>query len=444
MNTVNSIQHARSPFHILIKPIGPICNLRCEYCFYLTKTEMFDDGEQYRMSDEVLEETIRQYIAAQPPGTEQLGFGWQGGEPTLMGVDFFRRVVELQTKYARPDLEVINGLQTNGTLLDDEWGKFLHDEKFLVGLSIDGPAELHNRYRLDVQGRGTFEKVMAGMDVLKRHEVEYNVLTVVHSDNADHPREVYDFLADEGVTFLQFIPIVEHDRKGNVSNRSVQSEQFGRFLNGVFDRWLQRNDVGRVFVQQFDTSLAITMGYPAPLCVHAETCGRSTAMEHNGDLYSCDHWVFAENRLGNVMETSVTDMVDGDFQTGFGLDKSRKLPGYCKRCKYLRFCNGECPKDRIKTTPDGQSGLHYLCEGYKMFFEHSGPVFEKMADCLRMGRPVSDYNVIDQFKRQAQAAPRLQPTRSARPADTRPAAPRRNESCPCGSGKKYKKCCMKR
>ncbi len=439
MNTISPIKHARSPFHILIKPIGPICNLRCEYCFYLTKTEMFDDGEQFRMSDEVLEETIRQYIAAQPAGTGELNFGWQGGEPTLMGVDFFRRVVELQKKYARPDLEVNNGLQTNGTLLDDEWGKFLHDEKFLIGLSIDGPEELHNRYRLDVQGRGTFDRVMAGLDVLRRHDVEFNALTVVQHDNADHPRRVYDFLADKGITFLQFIPIVEHHGGEGVSGRSVAPEQFGRFLNGIFDRWLQRNDVGEVFVQQFDTILAITMGYPAPLCVHAEACGRSTAMEHNGDLYTCDHWVFPEYRLGNVMEESVTAMVDGDFQTGFGLDKSRKLPGYCKRCKYLRFCNGACPKDRIKNTPDGEAGLHYLCEGYTMFFEHSAPVFEKMADCLRMGRPASDYRVIEQVKRQAQAAPRPQQTQSARPASAG-----RNDPCPCGSGKKYKKCCMKR
>jgi len=424
------IEQARGPFHVLVKPIGPICNLRCEYCFYLTKKEMFAPDESFRMTDETLETLVRQYIGAQPDGTREINFGWQGGEPTLMGVDFFRRAVELQKQYARPGMTIGNGLQTNGTLLDDEWGRFLREENFLVGISIDGPKELHNRYRLDARGRGTFEEVMGGLEVLQRHKVEYNVLTVVQGDNAEHPREVYDFIADTGTTFLQLIPIVEGLGDGEVTDRSVGPEPFGRFMVGLFDRWLEREHVGKIFIQQCDMMLAIVMGYPAPLCCHAATCGRSTALEHNGDLYSCDHWVYPENLLGNVATASMAEMVDGEFQTAFGRDKSAKLPGYCRRCPHLRYCYGACPKDRLATTPDGEPGLAYLCKGYRMFYQHSLPVFEKMAECLRAGRPASDYKHAD-----SPAPPSPTPARPQAPVG-------RNAPCPCGSGKKYKKCCM--
>jgi len=277
-------KRARTPFYILSKPSGPICNLDCEYCFYLKKQEMFE-GSNFRMSDETLENFVRQYIEVQPLGTPEVSFGWQGGEPTLMGVDFFRRAVELQKKYARKGMKISNGLQTNGTRLNDEWGIFLHENDFLVGISIDGPKRLHDKFRLDKKGNGSFDQVMAGLEVLKKHKVEFNTLTVVQKDNADHPEEIYQFLKSIGSNFFQFIPIVEYS-ESDVSYRSVEGEQWGIFLNTILDTWLREDDVGTIFVQTFDNTLAQVMGLIAGICVHSPTCGDSLALDHNGDLFS--------------------------------------------------------------------------------------------------------------------------------------------------------------
>jgi uncharacterized protein len=385
----------------------------------------------------VLETFVRQYVAAHPPGTEEINFAWQGGEPTLMGVTFFRKAVALQQQYAPAGVRISNSLQTNGTRLNDEWGEFLREHQFLVGLSIDGPRELHDKYRFDKRGEGSFDSVMAGLELLKRHRVDFNTLTVVNEANGDRPIEVYNFLKGTGSTFFQFIPIVEPE-KGGIGARSVGSEQYGHFLNGIFDTWLAQGDVGRIFVRDFDTFLALVMGYPSPLCVHAETCGRAVALEHNGDLYSCDHYVNPEDHLGNVLQTTLGAMLDDTQQSKFGTDKRDTLPQYCRSCEFLGVCNGGCPKDRLINTPDGEPGLNYLCAGYKIFFGHAIPTLQKMATCLRMGRPAREYAQADRLVAQMLEAQR-------RPRHPAPQAPRGkigpNDPCSCGSGRKYKKCC---
>lgn len=291
--------YARSPYHVLLKPIGPVCNIDCEYCFYLEKSALFPGHRtvDFMMSEETLEEVTRAYIHSQPEGTAEINFAWQGGEPTLMGVNFFRKAVELQKKYARPGIKITNAIQTNGTRLDAEWGEFLRENEFLVGISIDGPEAMHNRYRRDRGGAGTFASVMRGIEVLKRHRVEFNTLTVVQEHNGDYPAPVYTFLKKIGSTFMQFIPIVEKTSQTSVGERSVGPEQWGRFMSGVFDLWLKK-DLGRIFVQHFDMLLGLWMGYPSSMCVHAETCGRAVALEHDGSLFSCDHFVNPEHRLG--------------------------------------------------------------------------------------------------------------------------------------------------
>lgn len=420
-------EKARAEFHVLAKPIGPICNLDCEYCFYLKKKDLFPDSKNFRMSDSVLENFTRKYIEAQPAGTQKIDFAWQGGEPTLMGVDFFRKAIDYQRTYARPGMTITNSLQTNGTLLDDEWGKFLHDNGFLVGLSVDGPEEVHNKFRLDRQGEGSFQAVMHGLEILHKHSVEFNTLTVVQSHNSRYPGEVYDFLKECGSTFFQFIPIVEPDPEDTVTYRSVPPERYGSFLNGVFDRWLEQEDVGDIFVQDFDLLLSQVMGMPATLCVHAETCGRSVAIEHNGDMFSCDHFVNREDQIGNVLQHTMVSMIDGPKQTKFGRDKRDALPQYCLDCEFLEYCNGGCPKDRLVKTPVGEPGLNYLCEGYQRYYTHTIPTFKKMAEALRMGRPASDYKIVDRLRQ--------------RRYEEQFGKVGRNDPCPCGSGEKYKKCC---
>lgn len=432
--------------HVLAKPIGPICNLNCAYCFYLEKESLYDDaGDAWRMSPQTLDAYVRQYIEAQPQSVEEIDFAFQGGEPTLLGIDFFRRVVELQRKYTPSDKRIHNSLQTNGVLLDDRWCEFLREHNFLVGLSIDGPADLHDRYRRDKQGKGTFERVMQAMRRLRRRSVEFNALTCVNNYNGDHPLRVYRFLREQGVEFMQFIPIVQ--RRGNVplfedpgdvppedlvGQRSVRPEQFGRFLIGVFDQWVL-NDVGKVFVRDFDQALAAWVGAGASLCVYTKHCGRATAVEHNGDLYSCDHFVLPEYKLGNIRQTPLAELANSARQEQFGLDKEHKLPEYCRRCRCLFICNGACPKDRFLRTPDGQPGLNYLCEGYKAFFEHIDPHMKAMAAELKAGRPAA--NVMHRLRDQKQRA--RQEATAAGPV-------RRNDPCPCGSGKKFKNCCMRR
>ena len=412
-------------FHLLAKPTGAVCNLGCKYCFFLSKEKLYP-GSRFRMTDEVLEAYIRQYLAAQQ--VPEATISWQGGEPTLMGLDFFRRSVELVEKYKRPEMTVSYSIQTNGTLLDDEWAAFFREHNFLVGISIDGPPELHDVYRVDKAGRPSSERVLRGLGYLKKHGVDYNVLCTVHAANGDHPLEVYRYFRDElGAQFIQFIAIVERDnetgfQEGNqVTDRSVGAEQYGRFLTRVFDEWVLR-DVGRVFVQIFDVSLAAWVGAPPALCVFAPTCGDALAMEHTGDLYACDHFVEPDYFLGNILETPMVDLVASEKQRKFGQDKQDTLPQYCLDCEVRFACQGGCPKNRFIETPDGEPGLNYLCAGYRSFFNHVDRPMRVMANLLRQGRAPAEIMQIEGRLQQAY--------RRARPTDP----------CPCGSGRMFKDC----
>lgn len=432
-------QHRLPGFHILAKPIGPICNLDCKYCFYLEKEQLYAGQPDWAMSEETLESFVRQYIESQKASV--ISFAWQGGEPTLLGVEFFQKVVALQEEYSNGK-RVENGFQTNGVLLNDEWCEFLSAHKFLVGISIDGPRQLHDHYRVDKGQGATFDRVMKGLGYLKKHGTEFNTLTVVQRNNSYHPQEVYSFLKEIGSGFMQFIPIVERladapDSDGlvlisptandsaTVADWSVDPQQFGKFLTDIFDEWV-RQDVGRHYVQIFDVALESWMEMEQSLCVFRNTCGGALAVEHNGDLYSCDHFVYPENKLGNILENPILSLVDSAQQRKFGEDKRDTLPRYCRECDVRFACNGECPKHRFTRTPDGEFGLNYLCKGYKDFFHHVDPYMKFMAEELRQGRPPA--NVMSWT--------RLQDLRLV--GKRRPG---RNDPCLCGSGRKYKKCC---
>lgn len=391
----------RAPFHVMAKPIGPLCNLDCSYCFYLEKVAQFSANEHFRMSDAALETHVRQYIESQDAG--EIHFAWQGGEPTLLGIGFFRKAFALQARYAGGK-RIRNALQTNGTLLDDRWGAFLREHEFLVGLSIDGPARLHDAYRVDRKQRPTFERVVRGLDVLLRHGVAFNTLTVVNRQNAKHPGEVYEFLKGAGSRHLQLIPLVERrtasqgqglapppapgdpgDESPRVTEWSVQPVQYGKFLVSVFDAWVRR-DVGEVFVNVFDAALANWCGGDPGICVFAPRCGSSLAIEHDGGVYPCDHYVYPELRLGNILTGALGDMVNAPSQVRFGADKCDTLPRMCRACDVRFACHGECPKHRFLKTPDGAPGLNYLCAGYKRFFHHIDPHMRAMAGLLDAGR----------------------------------------------------------
>jgi uncharacterized protein len=429
-----------SNFHVMAKPIGPICNLDCKYCFYLEKESLYPQVEKWSMRDEVLESYIRQFIESHD--TPQVDFAWQGGEPTLLGVDYFRRVVELEKRYANGK-RIANAFQTNGVLLNDEWAELFRKNEFLIGISIDGPRELHDAYRVDKGGQPTFDRVLRGIEVLKRHNVEFNTLTTVHRANADSPLEVYRFLKENGSGFMQFIPIVERiahnvtkeglrlispDFAGaaKVTPWSVEPRQFGRFLCAIFDEWV-RKDVGRYFVQLFDVSLEMWTGREASLCVFRPKCGAALAIEHSGDLYSCDHFVYPENLLGNIMEVPLAELAGSERQKKFGEAKETMLPRYCRECDVRFACNGECPKHRFTTTPEGETGLNYLCAGYKMFFHHVDPYMQFMAAELAAQRPPAN---VMRWVAEGEAR-------------EKPGGPGRNDPCPCGSGKKYKRCCLR-
>lgn len=368
--------------------MGSKCNLDCTYCFYLEKEQLYPAAENFRMKPAVLEKYVRDYIAAQPGPV--VTFAWQGGEPTLAGLDFFQRAVELQKAHAG-GRKIENAFQTNGTLLDDAWAEFFARENFLVGISIDGPAALHDTYRVDKGGRASFDRVMAGLTLLKKHGVEFNTLTTVHRRNATAPLEVYRFLRSVGSGYIQFIPIVERNAAADsadglwlapppeaddsdeldqqVTEWTVRPIDYGNFLCRIFDEWVQR-DVGKVFVQQFDAALANWVGQPAGVCIFSQDCGRGLAIEHNGDLYSCDHYVYPRYKLGNLLTASLAAMVDSPQQQAFGHAKSATLPRTCRECPVRFACHGECPKHRFLRTPAGEPGLNYLCAGYKKFFRH--------------------------------------------------------------------------
>ena len=368
----------------MTKPTGAVCNLDCTYCFYLTKESLYP-GSDFRMSDDVLTQYVTQLLDAHR-GHDEVVVAFQGGEPTLMGIDFFARVIEIEREFCLPGQRILNTLQTNATLLDDEWAAFLRENDFLVGVSIDGPREMHDAYRVDKGGKSSFERVMRGLAALRENHVSWNALVTINAANAGHGAELYRYLRDDcGAEFMQFIPVVE-TANGDVSGQSVPPAAFGQFLVDVFDEWIQR-DVGTVFVQHFDTALAHWVGMPdVGLCVHAEECGRSIALEHNGDVYSCDHFVDPEHLLGNIAQgRTLLQLVDDPRQIQFGRAKKSTLPQFCLDCDVRFACNGGCPKDRIATTPDGSPGLNYLCEGYQQFFRHINEPMTVMADLLKQG-----------------------------------------------------------
>ncbi len=428
-----------SAFHVMTKPSGPLCNLDCAYCFYLEKEKLYPEQTDWRMPEDVLESNIRQFIEGQQ--SRDLSFAWQGGEPTILGVDYFRNIVALQRKYANGK-RISNALQTNATLLNDEWCEFLAENSFLVGVSIDGPEAIHDRYRVDRGHRPTFRKVMNGIEELQKHRVEFNTLTVLQRYNVKHPLEIYAFLKNTGSTYLQFIPAVEREaneagedgldlvspdsaQDAKVTPWSVRPGDLGEFLVTIFEKWV-RNDVGRIFVQHFDAALAAYAGYPPGLCVFSETCGDALALEHNGDLYACDHFVYPQYRLGNILTDSISRMVSSPEQRKFGADKRDALPVYCQECEVRFACNGDCPKHRFAATPDGEPGLSYLCPDYKRFFKHVAPHMEFMANELRHRRAPA--SIMPHIRREElRTAGKTQP------------GP--NEPCLCGSGRKYKKCC---
>ena len=410
-----------SGFHLLAKPSGAICNLGCKYCFYLSKKDLYPKSD-FRMSNTILESYISQYIESQKAPLANIA--WQGGEPTLMGLDFFRNAMGIIQKYRRPGMVIQNSIQTNGTLIDDEWCRFFKKFRFLVGLSLDGPKEIHNAYRVDKSGKPTFDNVFRAAKLFKKHKVDFNILTTVHAANGDRPLEVYRFLRDDVRTqFIQFIPIVERDESGRVMDFSVKPMQYGRFLSTVFDEWVKR-DVGKVFVQIFDASLAAWTGAVQSFCIFSPTCGTSLALEHNGDLYSCDHFVDKKHLLGNIEKVSMGKLASSKKQRRFGQYKLNSLPKYCLKCEVRFACNGGCPKNRFMETPSGEPGLNYLCEGYREFFRHIDGSMRFMANELRQGRDpanIMKYTTSDSISQVV-------------------FKPGRNDPCPCGSGLKYKKC----
>ena len=441
-NTPSSALPAYSPpgFHLLAKPTGAVCNIDCRYCFFLSKEALYPGGRS-RMSEATLEAYIRQLLESHR--TAEVSVAWQGGEPTLMTLEFFRRAVELVEKHRRPGQTVQHTMQTNGLLLDDDWCAFFREHRFLIGLSVDGPRELHDAYRVDRRGQGTFDLVMRGWRHLRDHGVDFNILCTVHDANEHHGRTVYRFFRDElGARWIQFIPIVErataetlaianegwserpggkrllYTQRGNrVTKRTVGAEQYGRFLIDVFEEWV-RHDVGRTYVQLFDVTLEALFDRHL-LCIHAPTCGAALALEHNGDLYSCDHFVEPAHLLGNIHETHMRTLVSSPQQRKFGEDKRTTLTAQCRTCSVRNLCNGGCPKERFALSRDGEENQNYLCPGLELFFTHTEPRFQAMARLLRSRRPPAEImNVV-----------------AAEDEERGPYG-----ACSCGSGAKFRFC----
>jgi len=400
-----TIDNQPQGIHIVAKPIGPKCNLDCDYCFYLEKQALFPKGEDYAMSDEVLEAYITKYITMQP--TPVVGFVWQGGEPTLLGLDFYRKVVELQRPYIS-EKEITNSLQTNGTLLDDEWCDFLRENNFLVGLSLDGPREIHDRYRKDAGGKGSYDKTMRGLKLLQKHGVEYNVMATVGRETAYKPLEVYGFLKDLGVEFIQFAPVIERaagldeqqlglklagpsslakEENVAVTEWSVEPEVYGDFLIAIFDEWV-RNDVGTTTVMNFEWALNAWIGNTSPVCQFAQSCGKAIMMEHNGDLYACDHSMYPEFKLGNIVQDNPVQLAERSVDKGFGV-KDANLPNCCQECEVLKACWGGCPKHRFVKPYDDGPGRYYLCQGYKKYFLYIQKYLHGITQLLENGLPAS-------------------------------------------------------
>ena len=389
------------PLYVMLKPAGAHCNLACKYCYYLEKNKLYPTAQRHLMSDEMLEQFTREYIEAQT--MSQVLFTWHGGEPLLRSIDFYRKALSLQQKYAG-GRRIDNVIQTNGTLLTDEWCEFFAQNHWLVGISIDGPQPDHDHYRLTAAGKPSWKKVMQGIKLLKKHGVEWNAMAVVNAYNANHPMEFYRFFKENGCQFLQFTPIVERLTRHEdgrtlasladkdeipLSEASVTPEQWGYFLSAIFDEWV-RKDVGKIFVEIFDCTLANWMGISPGICAYSKECGHAGVMEHNGDVYSCDHFVFPEYKLGNIRDHSLIDMLYGEQQQEFSRLKHSSLPRQCKECDMEFACHGECPKNRFMKDKYGDSGLNYLCPGYYHYYQHVAPYMDYMKQELMSQRPPSN------------------------------------------------------
>jgi uncharacterized protein len=406
--------NASRQFQVFAKPAGAVCNLDCKYCYYLDKRSLYPGTGALRMPESLLEEYIVQHIAAS--SGPEVAFSWHGGEPTTLGVDFFRKAVELERKHRPAGWRIRNGIQTNGVLLDEEWCRFLAAEEFSVGLSLDGPAELHDAYRVTRGGQPTHREVMRAFGLLRRYEVFTDVVCVIHNLNVRYPLTVYRYFREIGCRYLGFLPVVERaaEAPGGVSPHTPSAEDYGAFLSKIFDEWSAR-DTGRIAVQIFEEAARPALGLEHSLCVFRETCGQVPVLEHNGDLFPCDHYVDREHRLGNILETPFAELLESPAQRDFGEAKRTALPRYCRECEVLAECHGGCPKYRFIAAPDGEPGLNYLCAGLKRFFLHARAPLARMAARERDEAPL----------------PRSAP------------AAARNGPCPCGSGLKYKKCCAR-
>jgi uncharacterized protein len=417
------VVEASREFQVFVKPAGAVCNLDCEYCYYLATENVHRKGETFPMADDLLEAYIVQHIEASP--APEINFSWHGGEPTVLGVDYFRRIVELERKHQPPDRHITNGIQTNGTLLDENWCRFLSAEGFTVGLSLDGPQDLHDRYRVTKGGKPTHERAMRGYDLLRQYRIPCDILCVVNAYNVRHPSRVYRFFKMIKAPYIGFLPLVEPqpELESGVSHRSVPAVAWGDFLSSVYDEWLSQ-DVGRVKVQIFEEAAKTALGEEHRLCLFRKTCGDIPVVEQNGDFYPCDHFVDSEYPLGNIGETPLVELLESPEQIAFGRAKADTLPAYCRTCDVLAMCHGECPKNRIIQTPDGEAGLNYLCEGYKGFFSHCKAFLSDLA-LLRRRQP------IEHVVREVPSAEIPTGSKTGR-----------NDPCPCGSGRKYKRCCL--
>lgn len=415
---------ASREFQVFAKPAGSACNLSCHYCYYLNKKQLYPNGESLHMPEDILEQYIVQHIDAFPG--EVIHFSWHGGEPTVLGLDYFQKIVALQRKHRPPDRRITNGIQTNGTLLDDRWCRFLAAEGFAVGISLDGPQAMHDRYRVTKSQHPTHMQAMRGYKLLQKHRIPNDILCVVNSHNVEYPSQVYRFFRQIGARYIGFLPLVElqPEAQNGLSRRTVPAEAFGSFLCTIFDEWMSR-DIGRIKVQIIEEATRTAFGQEHSLCIFRRTCGDVPVIEHNGDFFSCDHFVDPQHHLGNIRQSPLVALLESPEQKAFGQAKLDTLPRYCRQCTVLDMCSGGCPKNRILETPDGEYGLNCLCAGYKRFFTHCRPFVEQLAAL---------------WQRQA---------RDREPLST-PAGKKgtlkmgRNDPCPCGSGRKYKKCCMNR
>lgn len=414
---------ASREFQVFAKPIGSICNLACHYCYYLNKEHLYPRGESFRMPDEILEEYIVQHIDASPD--PEIRFSWHGGEPTVLGLDYFRKIVALQRKHQPSNRRIANGIQTNGTLLDEDWCRFLAAKGFAVGLSLDGPQEMHDQYRVTKDKKPTHEQTMRGYKLLQQHRVCTDILCVVNARNVKFPVQVYRFFKQINAQYISFLPLVEPqtDAEGGVSHITAPAEDWGVFLCTIFDEWRDQ-DIGRIKVQIFEEAARTAFNQDHSLCIFRPTCGDIPVIEHNGDFYSCDHFVDAEHCLGNIKETPLVELLESPAQRAFGKAKLENLPRYCQECDVRAMCNRECPKNRFLQTPDGEAGLNYLCAGYKRFFTHCQPFVSEVAA---------------QWHRQ-NLDRQMPPDRDANARTSLKSG--RNDPCPCGSGLKYKKCCL--